>query len=92
MLSLKKTALAVVTLASSSVYAGTMGPVCTAGNVTVPCESTAWDVGVQALYLKPNYNHILGLMGGTINTTGDATTRNLAPREINSDPEWSWGI
>jgi hypothetical protein len=86
MLNLKKTAVAVLALSSSAVFAGTMGPVCTAGNVTVPCERNAWELSAYALYLKASYNHDLAWFGATV-PAGTATTSF-----IDSDLDWGWGF
>lgn len=54
---IKKTTIALcIAAASTTAVAGSMGPVCTPGAVTVPCAAQSWDIGVQALYLKPMFN------------------------------------
>jgi len=82
MLNLRKTALAVLALSSGVAFSGTMGPVCSAVNVTIPCESTAWGFGAKALYLEPAttsgaYNYIAA------NPTG---------QNINYPNKWAWGF
>jgi hypothetical protein len=78
---LKKAFLAVMGLAVNGlVFAGTMGPVCAPGNVTVPCEASRWDLGVQALYLQSVYSSSKGYYQAA--PTGDLTGINNA---------WDWG-
>ena len=90
MLNLKKTAVAVLALGSSAVFAGSMGPVCAPGNVTVPCASTAWDFGAQALYLKPSYSG-LGYIGSTYTT--NAADTSVTSEQYNRTPyNWGWGF
>lgn len=80
---LKKTTIAVLGLAASSIAtAGTMGPVCTPGNVTVPCVAQQWDLGVQALYLESAYSA----------TKGYRETFSVAdPRRLDDVNSWDWG-
>jgi len=85
MLNLKKTALAVIALGSTAAFAGTMGPVCSAVNVTVPCENTAWDIGGRALYLQPTTSGFTG--NRSIYNSVDGTTIS---REL--QPSWGWGF
>jgi len=76
-----KTAAAVLAFTSSAVFAGTMGPVCTPGSVTVPCERTAWDFGGKALYLQTTGLDYVGAL-----ITPAATTLE------NFNDNWGWGF
>ncbi|MCE0722113.1 MULTISPECIES: Lpg1974 family pore-forming outer membrane protein [Legionella] len=84
MLSLKKTTLAILALGSSAVFAGTMGPVCTPGNVTVPCPATGWNIGGQALILQTMTDNDVSLNIATT-PTGVAINTEL-------DAQWNWGF
>jgi len=83
MLNLKKTAVAVLAFGSSAVFAGTMGPVCAPGNVTVPCANTAWDFGAQALYLEPSLS---GYAYDGVTISDNTATYNQRPKD------WAWGF
>lgn len=81
MLDVKKTVAAVIALGSSVAFAGTMGPICAPGNVSVPCDSLAYDIGFQALYLKPSYS-------GSLRTIGAHSSGN----RVNLDLDDAWGF
>ncbi|CAM2738754.1 Lpg1974 family pore-forming outer membrane protein [Legionella worsleiensis] len=79
---LKKTTLAVFVLALSGVAgAGTMGPTCAPGHVTVPCEAKLWDVGVQALYLRQIHDADKAYQHDVLPFNGYREATN----------EWDWG-
>jgi len=86
MLKLKKTMAALLALGSCSVFAGTMGPTCLAGNVTVPCENKGWEVGGQALYLQPIYS-----MAGSSPMAVFGDNDNFGYTRY-PQPSWAWGF
>ena len=83
MLSIKKTMTAVLVLSSGAVFSGSMGPVCSSVNVTIPCENTAWEVGGHAIYLQPTSTV------NSFNFTGTSGTNG----SLNNFPDpWAWGF
>ncbi|MCC5791228.1 MAG: hypothetical protein JJT82_01265 [Legionellaceae bacterium] len=44
-------------LSNGLAFAGSMGSECAPGHATVPCATPAWDLGMQALYLKKLSNN-----------------------------------
>ncbi|WP_133130645.1 Lpg1974 family pore-forming outer membrane protein [Legionella yabuuchiae] len=88
MFSFKKTLLTTLILSNCVSYAGTMGPVCQPGDVTVPCERTAWDIGIQALYLRTTYSDNLSWSGSNTTNIGNVETS----RSVENAPDWTWGF
>ncbi len=84
MLNFKKFVIPFLTLSSTSIFAGTMGPVCTAINATIPCENKGWSLGGQALYLHPS----TGMAGSDFYRSSPQS--NYA--ELGSNSKWSWGF
>ena len=83
MSNLKKTVVAILVFGNSAVFSGSMGSVCRAENVTVPCKHSAWEFAGQALYLQST-------VGGQ-NFAGYETTNGIQSYK-NSGNKWGWGF
>ncbi|GGI93340.1 Lpg1974 family pore-forming outer membrane protein [Legionella impletisoli] len=96
MLSFKKTVTAILIATASSAYAGGMGTMCTAENVTVPCEQYGWAIGAQALYLKPSYSGSLNVIASRVLSTTTGAYGLFGPEnvtvDITNEPDFNWGF
>jgi hypothetical protein len=77
---LQKTISILLMVVNGIAIAGTMGSACALGASTVPCEANKWELGIQALFLKPVYGYALGYA---------QTTTSIAVQKI--QPDWGWG-
>ncbi|WP_367606095.1 Lpg1974 family pore-forming outer membrane protein [Legionella sp. W05-934-2] len=83
MINFKRLTISIVVLGSSSLFAGG-SYTCSPENVSVPCEFTAIDVGIQGLYVKPAYNGDFGYFGDTI------VNNVLVGQDV--DLDWDFGF
>ena len=83
MLKIKKIATTILMLSTGYVYAGTMGPVCQATQLTLPCHVHEWTVGGQALYMQ---------MPTTNNFANSTLKGSDGSIERFGVPKWNWGF
>lgn len=96
MFKLKHSITSFLILSNSFAFAGAMGPACTPGNLSIPCDRAAWSLGAQALFLQPSFGgNGLGYSAfsyGTDSFGGTVGASNLYNTITNVTPEWSWGF
>ena len=81
MFSFKKVLVAVF-CGQSVAYAGMMGSICDGVNVTIPCETRAWELGGHALYVQSK-------AGGNVANRSIITSVNTFNQ--GHDAIWDWG-
>lgn len=70
-------------LAGNNLMAGSMGDVCKVGDVTTPCATKGWGVGVQALYVQPAFNNLNYIGSTTTGTTLVSSQENFIDKDFN---------
>jgi len=76
--------MVIMAFASTTVFSGTMGPACTPGIASVPCEKSAWNFGAEALYLQASL--------GTYIFPDYTTIANNVQEFQNVGNLWGWGF
>ncbi|MDI1351827.1 MAG: Lpg1974 family pore-forming outer membrane protein [bacterium] len=75
-------------LLSNVVLAGTMGSTCNGNDGSLTCMDGGWELGLQALLIKPSYSSAMNWVG--VNTNFGATF--LSTTRIENTPDWTWGF
>ncbi|MDP1603415.1 MAG: Lpg1974 family pore-forming outer membrane protein [Legionella sp.] len=96
MFKLKHSITSLLIISNSLVFAGVMGPTCTPGSISTPCDNAAWSFGAQALYLQPSFGgNGLGYSAfsyGTDSFGGTVGANNSGNTITTINPKWSLGF
>lgn len=85
-----KLIIAALSLGCNIATAGDMGAACIAGNMTTPCEKSAWSFEAQAVYLQPSYPDLQSSFISKQYFNPGTTPQYLNAPSIS--PGWGWGF
>lgn len=83
-------AVTVLSLGCNIAVAGEMGAACIPGNMTTPCNKSAWSVEAQAVYLQPSYPDLTNSFDSNEVFPSATTPYSFSAPDVG--PDWGWGF